>query len=80
MFVRFIVELPTFRFITTTTTTTTTTTVSENNKQYLLHFGAAVVIINCVWFIVLPAIFQCTELYFWSVGEKFTSDSRSLKT
>ena len=72
MFVRFIVELPTFQFI------TTTTTVCENNKQYLLHFGAAVVILKCAWFIVLPGSFQLTELYFWSVGEKFTSDSRQL--
>jgi hypothetical protein len=45
MFVRFVVELPTFQCI--------TTNVSDNNKQHLLHFIAAVVITNCAWFIVL---------------------------
>jgi len=45
MFVRFIVELPTFQCI--------KTTVSDNNKQYLLHLSAAVAITNCAWFIVL---------------------------
>jgi hypothetical protein len=48
MFVRFAVQLPTFQCI--------TTTVSDNNKQNLLHFSAAVVIINCTWFIILAEI------------------------
>jgi hypothetical protein len=44
MFVSFVVELPTFQCITTN---------AYNNKQDLLHFIAAAVITNCVWFIVL---------------------------
>jgi hypothetical protein len=45
MFVRFVVELPTFQSV--------TTNVSANNKQYLLHFSAAVVLTNCAWYIVI---------------------------
>jgi hypothetical protein len=44
MFVRFVVELPTFQYI--------KATLSDNNKQYLLDISAAVVITKCAWIIV----------------------------
>jgi hypothetical protein len=71
MFVRFDVELPTFQCI--------TTTVYDNNKQYQLYFSAAVVITNCVYFIVLARIFNAHNCTCEVFGRKLHLCHISLK-